>query len=209
MTFEQAYAVTCAAVPDVRTFSEAECRRYWELLVGDSTLAQWTPCGKGQQLSAAHVVEIGLQFGRTSSLVAQASKMRSLIHYGVDPFIDPPEAKSAWCDLMERIGHPCILAEMRSDDPRLLETPFPERINLALIDGDHSEAAVANDIALLAPRIVPGGHLLFHDYGVNLPNVYPAVRPEFVRAMMMPQSTMEHQWIEQDQTDTLGVWRKL
>lgn len=191
LTFEQAYAVT-DTIGDVRSFSKNEARRYWDLLI--------------QLPNDAVIVEIGLQWGRSSSLVAQASAWRSRrLHIGIDPFIDPPEAKESWLDLMDKFGHIYALWDIRSDDSKLAVRwirDYPT-VNIALIDGDHWPAGVENDIHLLAPLIKPGGYLLFHDYGVGLPNVYPSVEPTFVRSLM-PAG-----WVEEEPADTLGVWRKL
>jgi hypothetical protein len=186
MTFEEVYAVTNRLVPDVRTFSEAECRRYFDLLMALPPQSA--------------VVEIGLQFGRSSSIVAQVAKELDLFHFGIDPFIDPPDAYEAWSNLMRSFGHRVICNRFPSTTEGII---FPSSVKLALIDGDHWEAGVLNDIRLMAPVINPGGRMLFHDYGINLPNVYPSVNPGLVRA------NMPDGWIEEDRTDTLGVWRKL
>ncbi len=186
LTFDQVYAVT-DKISDVRSFSENEARCYWGLLT--------------QLPAEAVVVEIGLQWGRSSSLVAQAALAQGFMHIGIDPFVDPPEARLALVKLMDRFGHKFILVKEHS---QTLHGRFHMDVDLALIDGDHSPEGVENDVRLLMPLVKPGGYLLFHDYGVSLPNVYPSVEPEFVR-LCMPREG----WVEVGTVDTLGVWRKL
>lgn len=43
------------------------------------------------------------------------------------------------------------------------QAPPDLRVRLIFIDGEHSEAAVARDVAALAPRLVPGGWICFDD----------------------------------------------
>ena len=38
-----------------------------------------------------------------------------------------------------------------------------EAIDLLFIDGDHSEEGARTDFERWSPRVVPGGHVLFHD----------------------------------------------
>ncbi len=40
-------------------------------------------------------------------------------------------------------------------------------IHLALIDGCHGKPCVASDFLLLEPLIVPGGYVMFHDFGAD------------------------------------------
>jgi hypothetical protein len=50
---------------------------------------------------------------------------------------------------------------------------LPKRFSMVFLDGDHSAEAVEWEHEFFAPRIVPGGHLVFHD--TDNP-AYPAVR---------------------------------
>lgn len=45
----------------------------------------------------------------------------------------------------------------------------PQSFDLCFIDGYHSYEAVAQDIRLSLPLMVPGGIMAFHDYGTNEP----------------------------------------
>ena len=190
-TFEEAYAVTSHMCPDVYTFEEPECRKYWELLT------QLDP--------TSVVVEIGLQFGRSSTLVAQVAKEIGFQHIGIDPFIDPPSAEGVWTRNMEGLNHCPTLLNMFSNDPRIRRM-LPQIVDIALIDGDHWETGWKSDIELLQGRIRhEAGALLFHDYGVNLPRVYPRVDPDSVRDYM----SQFPGWWEEMPVGCLGIWRIL
>jgi len=134
--------------------------------------------GTADQLDPTSVVvEIGLQFGRSSTLVAQAAKEIGFQHIGIDPFIDPHQCQGTWLKNMEDLGHPHTLFDTYSNDPRVWNR-LPLVVDLALVDGDHWESGWQFDISLLQNRISHGtGRLLFHDYGVDLPRVYPPVKP--------------------------------
>lgn len=48
--------------------------------------------------------------------------------------------------------------------PEFGETPLAGRISVLHLDGNHDEAAVAQDFALWSPRVTPGGWIIFDDY---------------------------------------------
>jgi hypothetical protein len=65
----------------------------------------------------------------------------------------------------------------------------PPRLDLLLLDGDHSYAGVKSDLALYVPKLNNGGFLLLHDY------VRPEVRQaceEFLATIHHPPSTIHH-----------------
>ncbi len=47
------------------------------------------------------------------------------------------------------------------------EHSIPGGIHLALIDGCHGKPCVSLDFLLLEPLIVPGGYVMFHDFGAD------------------------------------------
>lgn len=182
-SFDEVMALT-RTVSGNAAFEEEECLAYYDLLAS-------LPDG-------ATVLEIGLQFGRSSSIVAQLQQDKRLHYIGIDPFVDPPDAKEAWCKLMIQIGASYSLFAVRSDEVTVLPP-----LDLALIDGDHNADAVANDCRLVLPKIKVGGYALMHDYGrESLPNVYPTVNAAMVAAQMNAE------WCELPTVGTLGIWRK-
>src|SRR3989304_4190401 len=100
MTFDQVMELT-RTVSSHTAFEDAECRAYYELLMG-------LPHG-------ATVVEIGLQFGRSSSIVMQESLEKHFDYHGVDPFVDPPNARDEWMALAQRLGVPVKIYLMESE----------------------------------------------------------------------------------------------
>ena len=140
------------------TFAREECLAYYKLA---STLPPGSIC-----------LEIGLWRGRSTRIVAPVARDLGLVYIGVDPFIagkdwtsdGAADVRAEWREWMSENSCPFVLHERRSDDPKLLEL-LPSGISLALIDGDHSGPALKNDMDLVLPRIAPGGHVCFHDYG--------------------------------------------
>jgi len=197
LTFEDVMRVT-SEVSGNAAFEDNECRAYFDLLIG---LPDELP-------DDATVVEIGLQFGRSSSIVMQVGHEKRFRYWGVDPFIDPPDAREAWTKLAERLGcEEYALLHMKSQDA---DPYLPQDVDLALVDGDHWASSVESDCKLLMPRIKSGGWMLFHDYGrESLPQVYPTVQAEMVRDVVWRHGKLHDRWEELPTVGTLGIWRKL
>jgi predicted O-methyltransferase YrrM len=184
-SFEQVMTITQGVSSHV-ALEDAEARAYYDLLVS-------LPQG-------ATVLEIGLQFGRSSSIVAQLQKAKELQYIGIDPFTDPPDAGEAWRNLMEKIDADYTLHTVRTEQVSPSAIPA---LDLALIDGDHWAAGVKIDCDLVLPKIKSGGYACFHDYGrESLPDVYPTVNSAMVASLM------EANWKELPTVGTLGIWQK-
>ena len=61
-------------------------------------------------------------------------------------------------------------------------TPWLRASQFVLIDGRHDYAGVSEDVAKYAPRIAPGGFLVFHDYADYCPDVQ-----RFVNEMLVEE----------------------
>jgi cephalosporin hydroxylase len=187
MTFESVMELT-RTISSHTAFEDEECRAYYDLLCALEPLNV--------------IVEIGCQFGRSSSIALQVGYEKMLDYVGIDPFIDPPDARKAWVKMASNIGGPWRLLVKRSEECR---DDLPALVHLALIDGDHREDAIRIDCQLLMPRITIGGHLLLHDYGrESLPDVYPTVKAQMVEAIMAGKH-----WEELPTVGCLGIWRKV
>lgn len=185
MTFDQIMQLT-QTVSGAAAFQDDEARAYFDLLNA-------LPDG-------AIVLEVGLQFGRSSSIVAQLTQEKHFQYFGIDPFTDPPDAGPAWLSLMQRIGAPFTLFKMKSTEVQLKPSP----LDLVLIDGDHNEDGVRIDCQKWLPLVRSGGHALFHDYGrESLPNVYPTARQEMIQQILIGES-----WEELPTVGTLGIWQR-
>ena len=181
MTLSEAMELT-RTVSSETAFMDNECEAYFNLLQALPTHAL--------------VVEVGLQFGRSSSIALQVSKANNLRYWGIDDWSEPPEAEAKWLELARTVGGPFQLSKLRSN-----MVIVGEAIDLILIDGDHSYQGVTDDCNHFLPRVRQGGHALFHDFGRNsLPDVYNAVR-DYMDG--------NPQWLEKPAVGTLGIWRRV
>jgi len=185
-SFEEVMQVT-RHISGPAAFENAECRAYYDLLTK-------LPYG-------ATVLEIGLQFGRSSSIIMQLQREMNFRYLAVDPWVDPPEACREWVNLLIQLQAQAVLYCMRTVD-YMLQGTYPRwpPIDLCLIDGDHLEEAVALDIHAVRPYIRTGGYLCFHDFGrASLPGVFAAVHS----TRWDPE-----EWQELPAVGTLGIWRR-
>jgi predicted O-methyltransferase YrrM len=178
-TFEH-YMELTRTVSSNAAFEDPECEAYFNLLMSLPPHAL--------------VIEVGLQFGRSSAIALQVAKANNLRYWGVDPFIEPPEAEAQWLE-MAKPFQPFKLSKMKSN-----EVIVGEPIDLVLIDGDHSYKGVSDDCGHFLPHVRQGGFACFHDYGrESLPEVYAAVRDYM--------DGNQH-WINHAHVGTLGVWQR-
>jgi predicted O-methyltransferase YrrM len=159
---------------------------------------------------AGIVVETGCQIGRSSSMIAQLAQAIGFHSIHIDPYCcEPPgvaseseDYRQRWVTMMRRIGgeheHRFTLLCMRTDQAYWM-LDLVGRIDLAYIDGDHSQNGVEVDLALVASRIKTGGLLTAHDYGsTGLPDVKPTIDAYVNNDSWEPIGV----W------GTLGVWRR-
>lgn len=180
MNLSEAMTLT-RTVSSSTAFEDMECQAYFELL---SSLPQH-----------ALVVEVGLEYGRSSSIALQVARANGLRYWGIDPFEDHPEVEAAWMELAIRVGVPFKFSKLRSN-----QVVIDEPIDLVLIDGDHSYQGVLDDCRHFLPKVRQGGYACFHDYGRDsLPEVYNAAR-DYLDG--------NPHWVEHTAAGTLGVWRR-
>jgi len=179
MTFNDCMKLV-RTVSSETAFDESECVTYYNLLMGLEPHAL--------------VLEVGLQFGRSSAIALQVCKAQNLRYWGIDPFIEPPEAEAKWL-AMAKPFQPYKLSKMRAN-----EVVVGEPIDLVLIDGDHSYKGVSNDCSHFLPIVRRGGYACLHDFErQSLPEVTNAVKDYM--------DGNQH-WIKHAQAGTLGVWRR-
>lgn len=184
-SFNQVMTLT-RTISGETAFDESECRAYYDLA------AALDP--------GSTIVEIGLQFGRSSSIVAQLITPLNLNYVGVDPFVEPPEAEDAWVAMMKGCKCDFSLLPVASCYAAGFSPNFPTSIHIALIDGDHSFDGVTTDCGIILPRITPGGHVCFHDYRRDsLPEVTAAVDAAMAGQPFAHVGTF----------GTLGVWKHI
>jgi len=182
MTFDQVMTLT-RTNSSPAAFEEPECKAYFDILMS-------LP-------KHSNILEIGMQFGRSSSIALQVAKERSLHYIGIDPFIDPPEAWQGWINMARGIGYPFTWHCCESHEA--INLPG---VSLVLVDGNHWEEYVRKDIAIYSRLIWREGYMLFHDFGEQqLPDVYPTVDAKLVRALMS-------HWEELPTVGCLGIFRR-
>lgn len=178
MTFADAMVFT-RTVGSHTSFEDDECEAYFNILHSlpkDSL-----------------VIEVGLEFGRSSSIALQVAKANGLRYHGIDPFIEP-DVFPFWMK-MARGFQPFRISVMKSQ-----EVLIGEAIATILIDGDHSYDAVRDDCVHYMPQVIRGGYALFHDYArESLPAVYNAVKDYM--------DGNQH-WDHVKTVGTLGIWRR-
>ena len=180
MTFADVMILT-RTVSSNAAFEDEECEAYFDLLMS--------------MVPHSLVIEVGLQYGRSSSVALQVCKERNLRYHGIDPFIEGADAAGKWLELARKVGGPYQLSMMYSD-----AVLIGEPISIILIDGDHSYQGVVNDCDHFLHLVKKGGYACFHDYGrESLPEVYNAVR-DFMDG--------NQHWTEHQHVGTLGVWRR-
>ena len=113
------------------------------------TLAGGTTTNLARMLPHHHVITVSLPPDTDHSLVGDQS---DLVFSGVTPKFGP--------DVAHRITH------LRLDSANLVLGP-EIALGFVFIDGCHSEAYVLNDFAKAEPNVVPGGLVMFHDYGID------------------------------------------
>ena len=151
------------------------------------------------------VVEIGCEFGRSTSILAQATKERGHRLILIDPFVDsnqnpvPQETSITSCiNMLRQVATPFTLYCMKTKEVPRLEIPFP--IDFLHIDGDHRKEALSYDLDAVASHVKNDGFLACHDYDPagTCPDVFPTLN-EFVAL---------GGWMKFGYVGCLGVWRR-
>ena len=115
-------------------------------------------------------IEIGVRRGRSMAVVASVAPECAIVGFDlwVADYAGMPNPGPDFVrGEMARIGHRGIL-ELVSGDSRETLAPFlrrdPDRaFDLATVDGDHSAAGAADDLALVLPRLRMGGLVVLDD----------------------------------------------
>lgn len=125
-------------------------------------LARLAPNGPG--------VEVGVWKGGSVMCWARARRGRGTVH-AVDTWYGNPDSEVRQ-KFVQRVGFSGLGVE-------LLELPGHEAaerfddssVAFCFIDADHGEGGITRDLPAWAPKIKPGGVLVFHDYRVWKPTV--------------------------------------
>lgn len=182
LTFEQAYEFT-SKIGSHTSFEKEECEAYFDTL-------QLLP-------RDATIVEIGLEYGRSSSIAMQVAKDKELRYTGIDPFDSTPVFR-AWSEMANKIGAEYEILRYRSEYISQMIWG-DEPIDMVFIDGDHDYEGVKTDCHEWLPKVIAGGYAAFHDYQrESLPDVTKAANEYMIKPA----------WAHVRTVGTLGIWRK-
>ncbi len=149
----------------------------------------------------AFVVEIGIQFGRSTSVICEFQKDRPLVNVvAVDNWSEGIEAREHFFKQKEK--HNWDLTVLSMDSVKAVEHIGERKIDLLHIDGDHSFDGVMTDCKTWIPKVRKGGIVCFDDYGhPTLPSVKKAVQQyiEDTKSLMHLETY----------GDKLGVFKKI
>lgn len=179
LTFEKAYEFT-STIGSHTSFEKEECEAYFNLLM---SLAP-----------DSYIVEVGLEYGRSSSIALQVAKERDLYYLGID--IAP---KEEWFHRLSELSNSLgkRFQGLFGFDSSLYYLVAPRQA--VLIDGDHSYEGVKADCEHFLPHVTPGGYAMFHDMDrESLPDVTKAV----------DEYMLNGEWNHVSTNGTLGIWRK-
>src|ERR1700693_4949458 len=116
----------------------AECAAMYDTLV--------------QLPDGATVVEVGCDYGRSSSLILQLAAAKNFLTIHVDPWHDHPDRASKWMKVMSEyvVYHPFILLRMTTVEAAwYIRQLTPYGIDLAFIDGSHDQDVVEWDLKIV------------------------------------------------------------
>ena len=115
-------------------------------------------------------VEIGCEYGRSTSLVAQIAKERGQELILIDPYVKHFSGAPAG-PVAAKMIETLVDLEVKFTFYRhhSFGVDIFRPIAFLHIDGNHSEAFLANDILHFCGNIVDGGYVAFHDYGRDEP----------------------------------------
>ena len=151
----------------------------------------------------AKYLEIGVRRGKSMAQVVCNSPECHIT--GFDAWINPyAHVENPGADFvgweMRRLGHrgnlELISGDTKETLPRFLRNHPDDLFDLATIDGDHSEEGAMRDFRNVAPRIAPGGMLVFDDLtnpNCPLAGVWRQFQEEFHADFVFHQNLDDHQ----------------
>lgn len=182
-TYEEVMQLTRTVSAEL-AFDEFECKGMYDLLVS-------LP-------DEATVMEIGCQYGRSSSIIAQIAKAKDFKLYFIDNYAEGTGAPE-WIKMMTGIGHPFTLRCMTSERAGCF--PEPAAVDLLFIDGFHETAWIDLDYVSHAWRVYPPGICCYHDFGRDtLPDI---------KTVTDARMTIENGWEPISVWGTLAAWRRI
>jgi cephalosporin hydroxylase len=164
MTFDEVYQIVEESSHET-AFNREECQALYDLAI------QLDP--------DSLMVEIGVQFGRSLTVLASVAKQKDLMVIAIDNWSEEysVEAEKHVREQIRKYEWPVQLWNVGSDSAaKIFRNDYRKSISVLHIDGDHTYEGVTVDCNEWCPEVKVGGHVCFDDYGHDsLPTVYKAV----------------------------------
>ena len=152
----------------------------------------------------ACALEIGSHIGSSALFICAGLSRGSGKLICVDPWMNetmPDGPKDTFGEFMSNTRQYAeMITPIRKYSNKLTAIDIGGPLDLALIDGDHSEAAVREDFAIVSQWIKPGGYIAFHDIRGS---VFPGVQ------IVLGEALASQEWVIVSLQDTLGVIRRV
>lgn len=159
MNFEQVYAQADRSATEA-AYSREECEKLFNLCI--------------KLGPKANAVEIGVQYGRSTTVIGMCAKERGFHFTAIDNWSENDDTKEHVELLL--ISEMKLPINLISQGSVQASKKYRRKIDLIHIDGDHSYEGVNADINAWLPKVKKGGFVIFDDYGPDsLPGVYKAV----------------------------------
>lgn len=129
----------------------------------------------------ATIVEIGVEFGRSTTVIGSVAKEREFTFIAIDAWLGEysPQARAHVENILIKEWRlPIVLISTTSGNVWnvFADGGYP-LLDLVHVDGDHEYAGVLADCNMWGPLVKVDGYLVFDDYGHDsLPDVYRAVQ---------------------------------
>ena len=128
---------------------------------------------------SATVVEIGVQYGRSTSVIAEIGKVKKFNFYAIDNWNEDVSSEAREHVLRQKERHNWNF-QLIDGDSVYSASDFKGTVDLIHIDGNHEYEAVLADIKAWLPKMNKNGFACFDDYGHDsLPGVYQACTEYF------------------------------
>ena len=161
MNFEEIYKLT-DTISHSTAFREDEARSLFNKLI---VLPE-----------NSNILEVGVQYGRSFSIMLQVGKRKNFNITAVDNFCEEngEDIYKTFTENVAQCGYDYILIKKNSNEAyKDLTDNFFKLIH---IDADHTYEGVKSDIINYLPKLEKGGFICFHDYARDsLPGVFQAV----------------------------------
>lgn len=129
-----------------------------------------------QKTEPCTIVEIGIEFGRSTSVFAEFAKEYGHRFTAIDAWIGEYSYQARQHVLSQMNKHDWHFRMINADSKDASELLKGILIDVLHIDGGHEYEEVLLDCELWCPRVVDGGYVFFDDYGHDsLPGVFKAV----------------------------------